>query len=118
LPGEYRRLLGFLEVDPGFVPDFTPANENKRVRNRWLQRLIWDPPLVRPLIPVIRRFPAAHALRGRLLALNSRREARSPMDPALRARLQAEFRPEVERLGRLIGRDLSGWSAPGDASAA
>jgi hypothetical protein len=118
LGGEYRRLLEFLDVDTAFVADFTPANENKRVRNRRLQRLIWDPPLLRPLIPAIRRFPAAHSVRARLLALNSRRAARPPMDPVLRARLQAELRPEVERLGRLIGRDLSAWSETRVASPA
>lgn len=116
--GEYRRLLEFLDVEPGFAPEFVPSNENKRVRNRRLQRLIWDPPLLRPLIPAIRRFPPAHALRARLLALNSRRVARPAMDPALRARLRAELRPEVERLGRLIGRDLSAWSETSVASSA
>jgi hypothetical protein len=110
LPAEYRRLLSFLEVDPTFVADFSPANENKRVRRRWVQRLIWDPPLIRPLIPTLRRFSLVHALRSRLLSLNSERVARPPMDAALRQRLRAELTPEVERLGRLIGRDLSGWT--------
>lgn len=118
LPGEYRRLLAFLGVDPGFVPDFSPANENKRVRNRWLQRLIWNPPLLRPLIPYLRRFRVVHAIRARLLSLNSRRVGRPPMDPALRQRLTDELAPEVERLGRLIGRDLSAWSITTDASRA
>ena len=109
---EYRRLVTFLGADPEFHPDFTPSNENKRVRQRWLQRLIWNPPLVRRLIPVARRYPIAHRLRGRLLSMNSRVERRAPMDPALRRRLTLELAPEVERLGRLIGRDLSAWSAP------
>jgi Sulfotransferase family len=112
LAGEYRRLLEFLDVDPEFVPDFFPANENKRVRRRWLQRLIWNPPLLRPLIPGLRRFPAAHALRARLLSLNSERIERPPMDPALRSRLREELRPEIESLGRLIRRDLSAWTQP------
>jgi Sulfotransferase family len=107
---EYRRLLTFLDVDPDFAPDFEPVNENKRTRHRWIQRLIWNPPLLRPLIPRLRRFPLVHALRARLLSLNSRRVARPPMDPALRSQLRAELRPEVERLGRLIGRDLGAWT--------
>ena len=32
-----------------------------------------------------------------------------PMNPVLRARLQREFRPEVEKLSELIGRDLTFW---------
>ena len=92
------------ETAPVRVPDSTlsrplhPRDENKRVRRRWLQRLIWNPPLLRPLIPAMRRFPAVHALRARLLSLNSVRAARPPMDPALRSRLRDEFRPEIERL--------------------
>jgi hypothetical protein len=38
------------------------------------------------------------------------------MDPALRSRLRDELRPEIERLGRLIERDLSAWTQPIDPS--
>ena len=31
------------------------------------------------------------------------------MDPKLRRRLLDEFEPEIDRLGRLIGRDLTPW---------
>ncbi len=33
------------------------------------------------------------------------------MDPDLRRQLTEEFAPQVEELGKLIGRDLSAWSA-------
>jgi hypothetical protein len=46
-----------------------------------------------------------------VLNMNARPERRPPMDPQLRRRLRAEFAPEVERLGRLLERDLSAWSA-------
>jgi hypothetical protein len=46
-----------------------------------------------------------------VLNMNARPERRPPMDPQLRRSLRAEFAPEVERLGRLLGRDLSAWSA-------
>jgi hypothetical protein len=115
-PGEYRRVLAFLGVDPGFVADFTPANENKRVRFGWLQRLIWDPPFARRIVPLLRRFPLVHSLRARILAMNSQRAARRAMDPALRARLTGEMAGEVARLGELIGRDLGHWSRIDDAA--
>ncbi|MGH2456378.1 MAG: sulfotransferase family protein [Candidatus Limnocylindria bacterium] len=110
-PGEYRRLLQFLGVDPSFRTDFTRANENKRVRSRLLQRLIWDPPLLRRAIPLVRRHPWSHALRARVLELNSRKGPRAALDPALRAKLTAELAPQVERLERLIDRDLNRWTA-------
>jgi hypothetical protein len=31
------------------------------------------------------------------------------MDPELRRRLQREFEPKVQQLGKLLDRDLSGW---------
>ena len=49
------------------------------------------------------------AVRTRLLDMNSEAQPRAPMDPVLRRSLLDEFTPEIERLGRLIGRDLSGW---------
>lgn len=116
--GEYRRVLDFLGVDPTFTPEFRFANENKSVRRRWIQRLIWDPPLLRALIPALRRYPIVHALRSRLLELNSRRQQRALMDPHLRDRLERELAPEVAELGRMLGRDLSGWSRTSDTRAA
>jgi Sulfotransferase family len=110
-PGVYRVLLRFLGVDDGFQARFEPSNENKRVRSRALQRLAYDPPVLRRFAPLLRRLPAMHALRNRLFAANSVRAARRPMDPGLRAELTREFAPEVQRLSALIGRDLSAWSA-------
>jgi hypothetical protein len=111
-PGEYRRLLEFLKVDPDFRPPFELKNTNKRPRFAGLQQLIYAPPgPLRMLGPRLRRSRLAHALRDAVVALNSRGEPRREMDPALRARLTDELRHDVERLGELIGRDLSSWSA-------
>ncbi|HJU29036.1 MAG TPA: sulfotransferase, partial [Candidatus Binataceae bacterium] len=42
----------------------------------------------------------------------------APLQPELEARLKERYRPEVEDLERLIGRDLSAWKAvPGAAPA-
>lgn len=115
----YRGVLEFLGVDPGFVPDLGVRNPNKQVRFPRLQRLVYQPPgpLLR-LVPRLRRFPLVHRLRDALLRANSAAARREAMDPELRRRLTAELAPEVERLGRLIGRDLSAWSAEGATSAA
>jgi hypothetical protein len=45
-----------------------------------------------------------------LFLLNIRRERPSPIDPKLRRQLQEEFAPEVARLSKLLGRDLTYWS--------
>jgi hypothetical protein len=106
----YRGVLEFLGVDSSFQPDFEVRNPNKRVRFRAIQRLIYQPPgpLVR-VVPWLRRFPLIHRLRGAALRLNSAQARRPPMDSELRERLLGEMAPEIEELGQLIGRDLSGW---------
>jgi hypothetical protein len=108
----YRGVLEFLGVDPDFAPDFQVRNPNKRVRFPRLQRLVYQPPgpLLRA-VPWLRRFPLVHVAREALLRLNSSAARRPPMDPELRARLLEELTPDVERLGILIGRDLSAWYA-------
>lgn len=112
----YRGVLEFLGVDAGFTPDLAVRNPNKRVRFPLLQRLVYQPPgpLLR-LVPRLRRFPLVHRAREAVLRLNSSATRRREMDPELRRRLTAEMRPEVERLGRLIGRDLSAWTAAASA---
>jgi hypothetical protein len=107
----YAGVLRFLGVDDSFRPSFERVNESKRPVSPRLQALIVRPP--RPLdriIPTLRRVPAMHRLRLALLTANSRPVTRKPLPPELRERLTVEFAPEVQRLGDLIGRDLSEWS--------
>jgi hypothetical protein len=109
--GTYAGVLRFLGVDESFRPEFEVRNPNRRVRSAALQRAVFRPPgPLRRLVPWLRRFPLVHRLRDALVSANSAPEARAQMDPALRQRLTAELAPEVEALGRLIGRDLSAWT--------
>jgi hypothetical protein len=107
--GTVRGALEFLGVDPTLAAAPPNANENKRVRSPLVQRLIFAPRLLLPLAPFLRRFPLVRAVRTRLLDMNSEAKPRAPMDPLLRRQLLDEFTPDIERLGRLIGRDLSAW---------
>jgi hypothetical protein len=109
-PLVYRRMLEFLGVDPVFTPSFEVHNRNKRMRFTLLQDLVYRPPLVRRLIPKLRRYRIMHALRNRIIALNSREASRQLLDVALRKQLVAEFEDDIHRLGALIGRDLSHWT--------
>jgi hypothetical protein len=113
-----RGALDFLGVDSSLAAAPPNANENKRVRSPLLQRLIFAPRLLLPLAPFLRRFPLVRAIRTRMLDMNSEAKPRAPMDPVLRRQLLDEFTPDIERLGRLIGRDLSGWVERDGAAAA
>jgi len=109
---EVRGVLEFLGVDPSLAAAPPTANESRRVRSPLIQRLIFAPKLLLPLAPALRRFPLVRSLRTRLLEMNSEAKPRPPMDPELRRQLLDEFKPEIERLGRLIDRDLSAWLQP------
>lgn len=104
-----RGTLEFLGVDPTLAAAPPRSNENRRVRSPLVQRLIFAPKLLLPLAPFLRRFPLVRALRTRMLEMNSEAKPRASMDPELRRQLLDEFTPEIERLGTLIGRDLSSW---------
>jgi sulfotransferase family protein len=116
--GVVRECLEFLAVDPTLAAAPPTANESRRVRSARLQRFIFMPRILMPLAPLLRRFPLVRAVRTKLLSMNSQAQPRVPMDPALRRRLLDEQAPEIERLGRLIGRDLSSWLERGEAAKA
>lgn len=109
------RFLGartdFPELDDVLVQDAWTRNENKMPRSRMILRFLKRPTnqaVLRGVIPS--PVPGwRFVLRG-LRRANIRYGERAPMAPEVRAMLIEEFRPEVKRLGALLGRDLSGWS--------
>ena len=111
-PGAYRETLRFLGVNTDFQPRFDVVNSNRQVRSRGIQHLLRNhhdvgpfPRLRRALIPLPLRF----WVMDRITALNAAKKPRLPIQADLRKQLQEEFQPEVERLGGLLQRDLSGW---------
>lgn len=111
----YQAVLEYLGVSPDFEPSFTVVNQYKGVRSGRLHRFLVQPP--RPLQRLVHAVPAGprYALLGKVKQLNSVPQPRPPMDAELRRRLRVEFASEVDRLGRLLGRDLSEWSAGEEA---
>ena len=104
----YQQTLEFLNIDTRFEPDFNAVNASKYPRNAVIQRFLMRPPAwVMAAGKAV--LPLARPLYWKLRGMNSRHEARPPLDPALRSQLQREFLPEVERLSQLLGRDLTHW---------
>ena len=106
-----RDTFRFLGVDDAFQPTLEVANPSKVARSRVLQRVLSSPPawMRRAARAVVPR-PTRKRLYRTAMRFNARSQARQAMDPELRGRLAAELAPEVERLGALVGRDLSHWS--------
>jgi hypothetical protein len=97
-------------------------NGNKSVKHSALRGLLNDPLVRSTAVAIGRRLPrpiftALHDVERRLWKLNSRSEKRPPLAPDVRAQLQREFAPEVERLSELLGRDLTHWSQQGPPAA-
>jgi len=104
----YKETLSFLGVKSNFQPDFHVINPNKNIRNKALQNLMQSPVIKRLTkysIPQLVR----HKLAKILTYFNTAYQPRHPMTAQLKMRLQAEFKPEVEQLSRLLERDLSHW---------
>lgn len=107
----YRAVLEFLDVDTAFEPDLGEVvNGSRQVRSIALQRFVFDPPppvrrAVRALVPDPLRSRARYGLRS----LNTVAGARAPLPPQLARRLSDEMQPGIERLERVLGRDLSAW---------
>ncbi len=100
----YEGVLEFLELPP-FAPAFKVVNRNKRIRSRALHDALQNPASPLKRLPK----PFGTLVYKSLDKLNSAPQARAPLDPAVRARVQRAFAPEVERLSTLLGRDLSHW---------
>lgn len=107
----YRGTLEFLGVDSSHQIEFSVFNPNKRYRSKKLGLLIKRPPTaIRKVAGVLLAQERRRSLTRLLLKPWLQHGRRPPMDLRLRRRLQKELAPEIERLSRLLDRDLSYWS--------
>jgi hypothetical protein len=109
----YDEVMEFLEIPHDHRTEFPRINENKRARAAWVRNFIRKPPPM--LRNVYRSFKQAvgaeklDVVKSKVVDLNTARERRPPLSPALRAELVETFRDEVRLLSRLLDRDLSHW---------
>lgn len=113
-PATFRSVLEFLGVDPAHTPDLAVVNPAKEVRSRWLGDLMARlnhtvvPALGLGRLPRSVKRPLIRAFEA-VRRVNSRPRQTPPLDPALRARLVAEFAAEVDAMSEIVGRDLHEW---------
>jgi hypothetical protein len=106
----YKKTLEFLHVDSTFQPDFPKINARKVRRNNFYSRFINTPypwkDFVKKLIP--KRFQ--EDIYFTLKRLDSI-EVRPPlMNPITKKQLQETYTSEIQKLGIVLGRDLSCWA--------
>lgn len=113
----YEELLAFINVPSDERTKFPPVNANFENKSKLLARLFHPPqPVYNFFMKVISLFGVGFMKQvslvyNRIERLNTTRATRKQIDPALRARLLAHFRPDIDKLSALIGRDLSSWIA-------
>lgn len=104
------QMYDFLEVDTRFVPQVGIHNPSKYVKNSILLRSLQQlPPSVEHMI---RRSLPPRILDKILFYLKkvtTTYKPRPPMPIDIQSRLKEQYAPMVERLSRMLDRDLSGW---------
>lgn len=131
---QHRRLLEFADLKQVAPPEFKREREGKGVRYLLLQQLLKRPPRIfLPYLATLRfqgRFnkeagkkasetkpgTGSKSIRKRLLSWNRAPEDKYPVPLRVQREIQAHFQGEVDKLGELIGRDLSHWLQPREGS--
>jgi hypothetical protein len=128
--GRYRKFMDFCGLEPVPGAEVTVNRPSRGVRIHWLQRLLKRPPaavrnyvagdvfLYRTANPgadapaPVKTRSAIMSLRKRLLRWNKVDAPDQPLALPLQLELRARLKDEIDRLGKLIGRDLSHWLVP------
>jgi hypothetical protein len=111
----YRRALEFLGVPDDGRTEFPRVNPNTVHRRPGLARMTQRPPRAAlAAVRAVKRVTGRDRLGvlDRVRARNRVEAERAPLPPEYLDRLAAYFRDDVALLSELIGRDLTGWTAP------
>ena len=130
---QYRRLIEFAGLRSVPPPEMKAERSGKDVRVILLQQLLKRPPRV--LLPYLagamhrarfdrnaatrlkREGSGGKSLRKRLLRWNRVPDEKRPVPVEVQREIKAQFQDEVDRLGKLIGRDLGNWLQPKESDA-
>jgi hypothetical protein len=113
----YQETCRFLDIDASFEPQIEVVNPNTTSRSKLVRNLLLFHTLT--LQKAIKSLPApveeaAKRVGKTVLNFNTKTQPRPSMSLELRHRLQAEFAPDVEKLSKLLNRDLTSlWTPAG-----
>jgi len=116
----YRAVLDFLGVDYDGRTRFSPRNESRIYRYRWLQEMLYVPASRGSVTKdIARRVSLKHKHSKsrksgwiqRLAEWNRLPATPDPLTAEMRAVVAERLRADIERLGRLLRRDMSFWFA-------
>lgn len=110
----YEDVMSFLKVPSDGRTDFPRINENQADRIYGLCLLLRRLPCV--LVKAVRLIEDKFNLREQvewlqnsLIKLNSKKVVREPLDPEFKREMLKEFNDDIDKLSRILNRDLSHW---------
>ena len=114
-PETLRKLLRFAGVDSEIKLKLKRARPNNAYKREWLQPYVTNPP--KPIFKLLElwerkgkgRTGYLRPLRKRFKKWNTKPVERNVLDPALRAELADAFAADIEKLSKLLDRDLGHW---------
>ncbi|MEO0740864.1 MAG: sulfotransferase domain-containing protein [Bacteroidota bacterium] len=105
-------VFEFIGVDPSYEVQTERYNASGVPKNAWLDRAIRAGRNAAPSVKRLVRQWMPDSLYSHVRSAHNRNFEKPQMKSGTRAHLAEVFRPDVERLGQLLGRDLSHWLAP------
>lgn len=103
----YKEICTFLGVDANFTPTYTFTNHSKNIKNRALNTFVHSPLFHYLVFPLkLLPLPTRRALRKRVFRAIATPTKRQPLDPTFRKELMRTYKPEVEKISALLGKDL------------
>ena len=113
----YDQILNFLELLPHTLPTHKKQNERREFKNGWsgqagriLIKAVQNPALNRVMIRTkqllgVRDFK----IRSTIERVTMNKEKQTPLSPEFHKQMKEAFQEDVQLLGKLTSRDLSGW---------
>jgi hypothetical protein len=101
----YERTLAFLGVPSDGRKEFPALNRAKVRRSQGVVRLLGHLHQAKAAMGITRSFGISNALDR----INIRQEVRKPRCSEFRRELIEYFTPEIEKIAKLTGRDVSSW---------
>lgn len=104
----YAKVLKFLGLDHGFLPEIRRVNGSKFVKNKWVNSLKnsgFAKRMAKTIIPPKLLETAKEAIYTQNTVYREREE----LDPLFASQLQKKFLPEIDYISELLDRDLSHW---------
>jgi hypothetical protein len=105
-PGIYKEILGFLNVDPNFSPDFDILNPNKQLRWPLFKKYTLDSPYFRKTLRLLFSDDTYAGLKNFYKNKMVKYEPRQALDEEFKLELMHKCKPEVEKLSDFLKKDL------------